>query len=70
MNVAFHTYCGEAGDLQLLLIGRTECGVSESELYTRVGPFHLWNMRRAKKKILKRIELLTGSKAQEICQTH
>ncbi len=66
MNVRFRTYCGLAGDLQELLIGETDCGISESRLYTRVGFFKLYNLRRAKKKILKHLELKTGRKPIEI----
>lgn len=60
MTVKFHTYCGLAGDLQLLLIGETEDGYSECELFSRVGWFKLRKLRKAKEKILRSLELKTG----------
>jgi hypothetical protein len=66
MDVRFKTYCGLAGDLQELLIGEAETGITESELYNCTGLFKLYSMRKAKRKILKRIELLTGRKPKEI----
>lgn len=66
INVYFHTYCGEAGDLQELLVARTEQGHHESELFFRYGLFANWNLRRAKHKLMKRIEILTGQKLIEV----
>jgi len=64
MEVEFKTYCGLAGDLQELLIAKSEIGI-ESKLIPRTGWFrHLW-MKRAKRILLKRLELKTGKKHVE-----
>ena len=65
MKIHFYTYCGEAGDLQELLVGVSPSGRKVYQLFTRVGFFHLFNLRRAKKKILKEFEILTGRKSEE-----
>jgi len=65
MKVTFKTYCGLAGDLQELLIARSDTGVEESELIDRVGCFRHYKMIRAKKRLMKRLELLTGKKHVE-----
>ena len=65
MKVNFRIYCGLAGDLQELLIAESETGISESELITRVGWFRHHRMRRAKKRLIKKLELRTGKKHQE-----
>jgi hypothetical protein len=65
IKVHFHTYCGEAGDLQEMLVARTEQGHYESRLFYRFGPFASWNLMRAKRKLMERIELITGQKAVE-----
>jgi len=65
MKVTFRTYCGLAGDLQELLIARSDDGIEESELIYRVGWFRYYRMRRAKKRLLKKLELRTGKKHQE-----
>ena len=66
MKIYFHTYKGLAGDLQELLIGETEDGYRDDELFTVVGWFKNWNLKQAKKKILKRLELKTGRAYTEI----
>lgn len=67
MKINFRLYCGTAGDLQELLIGETEDGHVESKLIPRVGPvwWRLWRMRRAKRWIINRLELLTGKHYHE-----
>ncbi len=65
MKVTFRTYCGLAGDLQELLIARSDTGIEESELIYRVGWFRHYRMRIAKKRLIKRLELLTGKKHTE-----
>lgn len=60
MEVTFRTYCGEAGDLQELLIGKTDSGYEYSLLIPRTGWFKLYRIRRAKKKILNQLEIITG----------
>lgn len=65
MKIKFRTYCGQAGDSQELIIGISECGTRESELIYRTGWFRYYFMKRAKKRIIRRIELLTGSKHEE-----
>ena len=65
MKVTFRTYCGLAGDLQELLIARSDTGIEESELIYRVGWFRHYRMRRAKKRLMKRLELLTAKKHVE-----
>jgi hypothetical protein len=67
MRAKFRLYCGEAGDLQTLLIGENETNQSESILIPRVGPqwYQLWRMKRAKRTILKKFEVLTGKKHYE-----
>lgn len=62
MNTYFRTYCGLAGDLQELLIAKSEIGIEESTLITRVGWLRYYRMRIAKRKLLKRLELRTGRK--------
>jgi hypothetical protein len=71
MNIKFRTYCGLAGDLQELLIGETDDGYSESKLIPRTGMawYRLWRMRRAKRWIINRIELITGRQYHETIQT-
>lgn len=66
----FKTYCGTAGDLQELLIGETEDGQRESILIPKFGPmwWRLWRMRRAKRWIINRLELTTGTKYHETIQ--
>ena len=65
MKITFRTYCGLAGDLQELLIAKSDTGIEESELISRVGWFRYYRMKRMKKRLIKRIELLTGQKHTE-----
>jgi len=65
MKVTFRTYCGIAGDLQELLIAKSDTGIEESELIHRVGWFRYFRMKKAKRRLLKRLELRTGKKHQE-----
>ena len=65
MKVTFRTYCGLAGDLQELLIARSDTGIEESELIYRVGWFRHYRMRIAKNRLIKRLEFLTGKKHTE-----
>ena len=51
----FRLYCGEAGDLQELLIAETNDGNKESWLICRVGIFRHFFLRRAKEKLIKRL---------------
>ena len=62
MQVKFRTYCGLAGDLQEMLIAESDTGHTVSTLTYRVGWFRHFRMKRAKKRLLKRLELLTGKK--------
>ena len=64
-TVKFRTYCGLGGDLQELLIAETSDGYKESILISRVGWFRLFFMRRAKKKLINRLELLTARRYNE-----
>ena len=59
MEIKFRTYCGLAGDEHELLIAETSCGTKVSTLYNRMF-FSSWSMRRAKKRLLKQILLLTS----------
>jgi len=61
MKVVFRTYCGLAGDLQELLTGKSESGIEEYKLIPVIGWFRYYWMRRAKRIIIKRLELRTGS---------
>lgn len=65
MITTFRTYCGLAGDLQELLVGRSSEGNEESMLINRIGSLRFYFMRRAKKKILRKLELNTGRKHYE-----
>lgn len=65
MNIRFRTYSGLAGDLQMMLIGETNDGMTESRLFTSVGIFKYYNLKRAKSKIIKNLELKTGRKYEE-----
>jgi hypothetical protein len=61
-TVEFRTYQGEAGDLQRLLIGKSSENIEASELYNSTGLFVLFRIRRAKKRICNRLEVITGKK--------
>jgi hypothetical protein len=65
MKVVFRTYCGLAGDLQELLIARSETGIEESKLIDRVGWFRHYKMNRSKKRLIRLLELRTGKKHLE-----
>ena len=65
MKVEFRTHCGLAGDLQELLIATSDTGVEVSTLIPRVGWFRLYRMRRAKRRLKRELELLTGKKHSE-----
>lgn len=60
MKVTFRQYQGLAGELDILLICESEEGHSESTLYFNTGIFANWNLRRARKRLIRRMELLTG----------
>ena len=64
MDIQFYTYVGEAGDLQHLLVGESQNGYKISRLCDRTY-FPLFSLRRAKKKIMKEFEILTGQKPVE-----
>lgn len=64
-KVKFRTFCGLGGDLQELLIAETDDGYTEHTLISRVGFFRLFFMRRAKKRLLAKLELSTGRKYTE-----
>lgn len=65
MKVNFRLYCGEAGDLQQLLIAETEDKEQESILISRGGFFRNYFLNRSKRKLIKRLELKTGKKYRE-----
>lgn len=65
MKATFRTYCGLAGDLQELLVAESEQGIEVSRLIPRTGMFRYYRMKRAKKKLLKELELETGKKHTE-----
>lgn len=65
MKVNFRLYCGLAGDLQQLLIAETEDDNQEHMLISRVGLFRKLFLNRAKRKLIKRLELKTGKKYTE-----
>lgn len=60
MKVNFRQYQGLAGELDILLICESEEGHSESILYKNTGIFANWNLRRARNRLMKKMELLTG----------
>lgn len=62
MRTEFRIYCGLAGDLQELLIARSDSGLESMVLINRTGPFRHIRMRRAKKSLLRKLELQTGKK--------
>ncbi len=61
MKVSFRQYQGLAGELDIMLICESERGHKETRLYKNVGWFANWNLRRARKKLIKKMELLSGS---------
>jgi hypothetical protein len=56
MKMTFHEYIGKAGDEHVLLIGVTEDGRRETELYNRMY-FKNFNRRRAEKRIAKKLAM-------------
>lgn len=67
MEATFRTYSGLAGDLQELLIAKSETGIEESILIGVTGLFRYYRMQLAKRKLLRRLELITGKKHTELC---
>lgn len=65
MKVNFRLYCGEAGNLQQLLMAKAEDGNEEAILISRVGLFRNCFLNRAKRKLIKKLELETGKKYTE-----
>lgn len=55
MEIKFSTYNGLAGDLQLLLIAKTDCGIKETTLFDRTFIFNL-SFYFARKKLIRRIK--------------
>ena len=55
MEIKFNTYNGLAGDPQLLLIAKTDCGIRETVLFDRTSLFGL-SFFFARKKLIKRIK--------------
>jgi hypothetical protein len=55
MKVKFHEYVGLAGDLQALLIAKTDDGREETVLFNRTS-FYKLNRRMAEKKLLRRLK--------------
>ena len=62
MRTEFRTYCGLAGDPQELLIARSDSGLESMVLINRTSLFRYILMRRAKKSLLRKLELQTGKK--------
>ena len=52
MEINFRTYNGLAGDLQLLLIAETDCGIREDILFNRTSLFSFYF---ARKKLIRRV---------------
>jgi len=61
MEVTFRQYQGLAGELDILLICESNSGHSVSRLYRHTGIFANWNLKRARRKLMRKMELLTGS---------
>ena len=55
MEIKFNTYNGLAGDPQLLLIAKTDCGIKETTLFDRTFIFNL-SFYFARKKLIRRIK--------------
>jgi len=60
MEATFRTFCGEAGSLDIMLIAENSEGQKERTFISRVGWFQHFFMKRAKKTLLKKLELRTG----------
>lgn len=65
MKATFRTYHGLAGDLQELLIAKSDSGHEVSKLIPLISLFKYKRMKKAKRKLLKELELLTGKKHTE-----
>ena len=65
MKVTFRTYCGLAGDLQELIIAKSDTGVKVSRLIPKTGLFMQYRVRKSKKLLIKRLDLITGKKHVE-----
>ena len=55
MEIKFSTYNGLAGDPQLLLIAKTDCGIKETTLFDRTFIFNL-SFYFARNKLIRRIK--------------
>ena len=55
MEIKFSTYNGLAGDPQLLLIAKTDCGIKETTLFDRTFIFNL-SFYFTRKKLIRRIK--------------
>lgn len=65
MKVTFRTFQGLAGELDQLLICESQCGHKVTRLYSTVGLFKLYKLRRAKRMLKRKLELKTGKKIVE-----
>lgn len=54
MEITFRTYNGLAGDLHLLLITETDCGIREDTLFDRSSLFNL-SFYFARKKLIRKV---------------
>lgn len=61
MRAKFRQYQGLAGELDIMLILESEEGHRVDRLYKNTGIFAYWNLKRARRKLIKEMELLTGS---------
>ena len=57
MNIEWRTTRGEAGDLQEMLIGKTETNDEACELFTSTGIWRALSMRIAKRRITKQLRI-------------
>ena len=62
--VNYYSYSGCSGDLQEMLVGVSSTGIKEYTLYTRVSLFGNYfanlSLKRAKKRLLKKLKKTTG----------
>ena len=65
MKIILRTYNGLAGDDHELLIADTEDGARFDTLFNRSW-FPLWSLRKAKKKLIKEIEIITGQTVEVV----
>jgi len=70
MRTEFSLYSGLAGDLQVTLKARNESGLVVSTLIPSTGWLRYRALRKAKRKLLKELELKTGQKHIEHYQTY